>query len=148
MIPAFTASGLLPAGIHVATWDEVEGAYGSNAHRQRLLAGLYEVLLQLKIAGCRRAYVNGSFVTSEPKPGDYDVCWDTMGVDPVLLDPVFLDVRPPRTAQKAKYFGEFFPSSSPAATGYTFLQYFQQDKNTGDLKGIVAINLLDFKIKT
>ncbi len=64
-------------------------------------------------------------------------------MDPQFLDPVFFDQRSNRAAQKAKYGGEFFPSLFPAAVGYTFLQFFQVDKRTGDAKGIVAIDPRD-----
>jgi hypothetical protein len=36
---------------------------------------------QLKAAGCRTIYINGSFVTSKPKPGDFDAGWEDNGVD-------------------------------------------------------------------
>lgn len=137
----------MPAGIHRATWEEVEQVFGTTNHRVRLLDGLYEAMVQLKIAGCRRIYVNGSFVTAEPHPADFDACWDPVGVDPYLLDPILLDCRPPRHAQKARYHGELVPSSATAAVGYSYLQYFQVDKNSGDPKGIVAMDLAMFTIK-
>jgi hypothetical protein len=86
--------------------------------------------------------LDGSFVTAKPDPEDYDCAWDVVGVDPHLLDPVLLDFRNQRAAQKAKFQGEFFPASSIAdpRTGQTFLQFFQQDRN-GQPKGIVALDL-------
>jgi hypothetical protein len=141
MIPPYDASGNLPTGVHRATWAEVEAHFGTTARRRRLLGGLLEALKDLRYAGCRRVYLDGSFVTEKPDPDDYDACYETVGVDPGLLDPVLLDFRARRAAQKAKYLGELFPSSYPAATGYNFFQFFQHDKNTGAPKGIVAINL-------
>ena len=42
------------------------------------------------------------------------------------MDPVFRDFDNERAAQKAKYGGEFFPSSFKAdAVGRTFLEFFQ-----------------------
>ena len=39
------------------------------------------------------------------------------------MEPVFFDVRNLRAAQKAKFFGEFFPSSAKAdLVGNTFLR--------------------------
>jgi hypothetical protein len=37
-----------------------------------------------------------------------------VGVTVRLLDPVLVDFSNLRAAQKAKYFGEFFPAHSPA----------------------------------
>jgi len=141
LIPEFNAHGLLPEGIHSATWDEVRERFGGNERRRQLLAGLVAALLLLRAAGCRRVYINGSFVTAKEVPGDFDGCWEAQGVDPAALDPVLLDFRHPRTAQKAKFGGEMFIANSSAAPDGRFLEFFQIDKNTGDAKGIVAIDL-------
>ena len=96
----------------------------------------------LKNAGCRVVYLNGSFVTSKTHPNDYDACWEEAGVDPTALDPVLLTFDAGRAAQKTKYFGEFFPASIIAdSEGLSFLEFFQTDKETGRPKGIIAIDL-------
>lgn len=142
MIPEFGRSGSLPAGIHWATWQEIESRFGFSERRMRLLAGLKLALAALHAAGCRQVYIDGSFVTVKHEPGDYDACWDIEGVDVDSLDPVFLDFSNGRRAQKRKYFGEFFPAQMPeGATGRQFLEFFQTDKETGKPKGIVGLNL-------
>ncbi|MBV9223134.1 MAG: hypothetical protein JOY85_03850 [Acidobacteriaceae bacterium] len=142
MIPEFNRDGTLPAGIHWLGWEEIESRFGFSERRHQLLSGLKSALKALRRAGCRRVYVNGSFVTVKREPGDYDVCWDVEGVDVEILDPVFLDFSNGRRAQKRKYFGEFFPAQMPeGATGKLFLEFFQTDKETGKPKGIVGLNL-------
>ena len=55
---------------------------------------------------------------------------------------MLLTFDPGRTTQKAKYLGELFPSSIIASeNGFSFLEFFQVDKETGRPKGIVAIDL-------
>ena len=106
------------------------------------MAGLRAALENLKGAGCRTAYINGSFVTSKIVPNDYDACWEEDGVDPEALDPVLLTFDRGRATQKAKYMGELFPASAiSGAGGLSFLEFFQTDKETGKPKGIVAIDL-------
>lgn len=96
----------------------------------------------LHAARCQRAYINGSFVTAKEIPGDFDGCWETAGVDPNLLDPILLISANRRAAQKAKYGGELFPAETSADPfGTRFLEFFQRDKQTGNPKGIVAIDL-------
>ena len=96
------------------------------------------------MAGCGTAYLNGSFVTSKESPNDYDACWEEAGVDPTVLDPVLLTFDPGRAMQKAKYMGELFPASVVAdADGLSFFEFFQSDKDTGNPKGIIAIDLGD-----
>src|SRR5437879_5719425 len=129
MIPPFKSDGNLPAGVHRATWQEFIGRFGATPHRWQLLKGLEAALASLRDAGCRTAYIDGSFVTAKEVPGDFDACWDTMDVDPALLDPVFLIFDRGRAAQKARYGGELFPAQLPnGITGLTFLEFFQIDK--------------------
>lgn len=91
-------------------------------------------------------YLDGSFVTAKSVPGDYDVCWNETGVDPMALDPTLLIFDPGRATQKAKYGGEFFPASSIASPdGFSFYEFFQIDKETGEAKGIIAIDLEEYE---
>lgn len=145
MIPPFDPTrGNLPPGIHSASWDEVVARYGYTLHRLGLLAGLQAALKTLRLAGCRRLYLNGSFVTGKEVPNDFDACWEMAGVDFDLLDqldPALLDWTKRRATQKAKFGGELFIAESvadPRGTGY--LEFFQRDRDTGEPKGIVAID--------
>ena len=140
--PVDPVSGNLPPGVHESSWAELEAAFGSTQWRQHLLSGLRAALEALRVAGCRRVYVDGSFVTAKEVPGDFDGCWEAEDVDYEALDPVLLDFRDRRAAQKAKFGGEMFVASWGAdPEGTRFLDFFQIDKNTGDAKGIVAIDL-------
>lgn len=142
-IPAFDAdTGNLPPGVHGATWAEIVARFGWNAERTRLLDGLHRALESLKAAGCRTAYLDGSFVTEKDVPGDFDGCWEAGGVDPTALDPVLLDFTNPRAAQKARFGGELFIANSAATpSGTRFIDFFQKDRSTGEAKGIIAIDL-------
>jgi hypothetical protein len=142
MILEFNRDGTLPVGVHWSDWEEIELRFGFSERRRQLLSGLKSALKALRRAGCRRVYVDGSFVTVKREPGDYDACWDIESVDVELLDPVFLDFSNGRRAQKRKHFGEFFPAQMPeGATGRLFLEFFQTGKETGKPKGIVGLNL-------
>jgi len=133
---------VLPPGIHRATLAEVETRFASNPKRRVQFRGFVAALINLRGAGCRRAFLDGSFVTAKPRPGDYDACWDPTSVDPAFLDPVLLTFENNRAAQKAKYHGELFPSTVPAdRVGTIFVEFFQVDRFTGASKGIVAIDL-------
>ena len=145
MIPDLDARGNLPPGRHHATWDEVERRYGTCERRRELLAGMKRLLLLLKSVGCKTAFINGSFVTAKAEPGDYDGCWSRLGVDLALLrsrDPVLLDFTNKRMAQKLKYGGEMFPAEMvERISGRIFLDFFTKDKDTGDPKGIIELDL-------
>jgi hypothetical protein len=51
-----------------------------------------------------------------------------------------------RAAQKAKYLGEFFPAHlTEGGSGQTFLDFFQVDRETGDAKGMVALDVQEIQ---
>jgi len=145
MIPDFDQDGNLPPGFHTADWAAFVIRFGTNNHRRRLLVGLKEMLLSLKSVGCRKVYMDGSFVTSKDLPSDFDGCWERAGVslpDLKQNDPVLLDFTDGRRAQKLKYGGEMFPANATEGrSGQAFINFFSKDKNTSNAKGLVEINL-------
>ena len=132
---------VLPPGIHDAPMEEIEQRFATNEVRKSLFEGFSRGVKALCRAGCRIVFLDGSFVTEKERPGDFDVCWEPMGVVLEKLDPVFLDFNDKRRRQKQKYDGEFFPSSSKADGTRTFMDFFQIDKYTGKPKGIIRIRL-------
>jgi hypothetical protein len=141
MIPPFTVAGVLPDGVFEATWAEFTARFGGTARRKVLLTGLRAALEALRLAGGTLVYVDGSFVSTEPEPGDWDACWEEQGVDFEHLDPILLTFTNARSGQKAMYLGEMFPAHNEAdGDGTTFLQYFRRGKDLSR-KGIVAIDV-------
>jgi hypothetical protein len=133
---------VLPAGIHQASLNDVAAAFATTAWRQELFNGLVDAAGRLLLARCATVYLDGSYVSGNPKPGDFDACWDPNGVDQTLLDPVFLQFANGREAQKRAFKGEFFPSSMICTdVGRTFVDFFQEDRFTGKRKGIISIPL-------
>jgi hypothetical protein len=143
VIPGFDPAGNLPPGIHEATLAEVRDRYATNLHRRRLFAGLEQVINDLQIAGCRRLYINGSFVTAVKTPRDFDCCWDPAGVSLDQLPPELGGhVRNRRAAQQARYMGDILPADAPVDALQTgCLEFFQLDKRTRAAKGIIVIAL-------
>jgi hypothetical protein len=133
---------VLPPGIHPATLDEVAATFATNPWRRQLFAGLIDASCRLLRSGCLTVYLDGSYVSGKPKPGDFDACWDPSGVASSKLDPVFLKFANGRAAQKAAFKGEFFPSSMICVdVGKAFIDFLQQDRFTGKQKGIISISL-------
>lgn len=110
-----------------------------------MLEGLASAMEELKAAGVRTIYINGSFVTSEANPNDFDACWDRDDVDLEYLmtnAPTLLNLTDKRAAQKAKYKGELFPSDQPVDNyGTISIDFFQRDR-LQNKKGIIAIDLV------
>jgi hypothetical protein len=146
MIPKLISIGglwkVLPRGIYDATLLEIERCFATNQTRKDIYDGFRRGVQVLKIAGCKIVFLDGSFVSDKPDPGDFDACWEPAGVDVRKLDPVLLDFSHNRMRQKLKYRGEFFPSSVKANGLRTFVTFFQTDKDTGKEKGIICVKLL------
>lgn len=136
---------VLPAGIHNASVREVEARFATNPHRNALFVGFLAGFTILRDAGSSAIFLDGSFVTDKPLPGDFDCCWDPGGVDIAKLHPVLLDFSNRRAAQKAVFKGEFFPATAAAAPREFFLNYFQRDKYTGKAKGVLRVHSTDRK---
>jgi len=145
MIPATIDIGgawdVLPPGLHEASLAEVRESFATDPHRLLLYRGLVRGCDSLRTAGCTVVYLDGSYATAKPRPGDFDVCWEPSGVDLGRLDPVLLDFRYMRLNQKRKYGGEFFPSTALADRTRTFVDYFRVEKVTGLEKGLILIRL-------
>ncbi|KYC37541.1 hypothetical protein WA1_48425 [Scytonema hofmannii PCC 7110] len=144
MIPEFDENGNLPPGVHWAEWEEFVERFGNNERRLSLIQGLQIAMKQLKAAGCRAIYINGSFVTVKSKPGDFDACYDdeTVDIDYLRINAPRLLNHYDRAGQKAKYRGEIFPANQPVGNySLNSFELFQRDRNQNK-KGIIAIDLM------
>lgn len=145
MIPSFIVVPgvlwpLLPSGVYDATMEEVYKHYAINEKRRRLFEGFNKAADNIFGAGSPQIYLDGSYVTAKPEPGDYDALWDRRFVDPALLDPLFIQLRMGTDRQKAKYLGEFFPSAAIEVNSRKpFMEFFKTDRLTGTEKGIIRI---------
>ncbi|HUX57372.1 MAG TPA: hypothetical protein VMV77_10385 [Bacteroidales bacterium] len=143
MIPNFNTEGNLPPGVYKAKWSEIKKRYGFTFHRENLLFGLEEGISVLRKSWCKKIYLDGSFITTKPRPNDFDVCYEP----PPDLNkfkigyPEFFDFSNNRSKQKKKYKGEFWPTTANLDLNYTILEGFQHDKYTGKEKGIIEIDL-------
>lgn len=73
MIPDFDEQGYLPAGVHPASLDEIEGRFGRQSEvRQVQMESLRWLVELAKKAGVQRLVINGSFVTARLEPNDVD----------------------------------------------------------------------------
>jgi hypothetical protein len=142
MIEFDSRTGYLAEGVHCMTLDEVARQFAWNRRRQFLFEGFRRALDNLASAGCRAILLDGSFVTAKETPGDWDAAFDPVGVIPERLDPILIKYDDGRRAMRAKYLGDIFPWSAPAAgpNGALFRQFFQKDRD-GIPKGIIEIKL-------
>jgi hypothetical protein len=73
MIPPFTDAGLLPAGVHPATLDEIDARFGQSSELRRVQMESIRWMVSLaNRAVVQRIILNGSFVTDIMEPNDVD----------------------------------------------------------------------------
>lgn len=67
-----------------------------------------------------------------------------LGVDPTALAPVLLVSDSSRVTQKAKYLSEMLLGFTISdGDRFSFMEFFQTDRETGGSKGIATIDLGD-----
>jgi hypothetical protein len=142
-IPDFDENGNLPPGVYRVSLEDVEARFTWNRRRRLLFRGLAEAVANLAAAGVRTIWVDGSFTTAKEEPGDIDGCWDySAAVEVDLLDPVFLDVNPPRERMKLRY-GVDLLIAGMRLEGAEFQRvedFFQSDRD-GNPRGILVVEI-------
>lgn len=74
----------------------------------KLCEGFLEAAANLKEAGVKRIWIDGSFVTDKENPGEIERCWEYgENVDISTIDPVFLQYHDV-SAVKEKYRLDFY----------------------------------------
>ena len=149
MIPRFDPeTGALPPGDHQATLEEIGQRLAFTARRRWLLKGLRAAVEAFWSAGIYDIYIDGSFCTEKPDPGDVDGYW----VEPDLdvydrIDPYWIDFTLvfARAAGKWRWrmwvdHGvEFFIHPAMQATeDETFPEFFRHDR-TGRARGVIRV---------
>ncbi len=149
MIPAFDPeTGALPPGDHRATLDEIRRRFGFTPRRRWLLKGLRLALEAFWAAGIEEIYIDGSFCTDKPDPGDIDGYW--LEPDETVyerIDPYWIDyelvlvphVRRWKPRMWADHGVEFFiHPAMQAGTEMDFPSFFRRDRD-GRPRGIIHV---------
>jgi len=137
----FDSNGNLPPGQYEMDIDQISKDFGFNAWRLELIDGLIKGVAQLSKYAIEAVYIDGSFATEKPIPGDFDACWDDRSMtDTELLkmkkaNPEFFFIEV--GTMKKLYKGEFYPLNS---SGMNMLDFFQLDRD-GNKKGIIKLKL-------
>jgi hypothetical protein len=135
-------TGLLPAGAHDATLDEVVASFGVGSPRRReLCSALTQTVDDLRSRGVHDIWIAGSFVTSKLRPNDVDVVYDPAGNDITMWG--LLDFRR-RAELKRLRRVDLWPYPSPQPTPgisnrtITILEFFQTTREH-ELCGVVHL---------
>ena len=142
-----TDKGVLPPGIHEASLQEISAAFGQfqeTDRRPRLFERLEQLVAQVKPLGfIRHLIVNGSFVTSKPRPEDIDLI---LAINPEILHkpewaPAEYNALSSRRLRRQYQFDVLVaPVDGEAYSQY--LGLFSRIKGNPDgLKGLVRLQL-------
>ena len=149
MIPAFDPeTGALPPGDYGATLEEVRRRLGFTPRRRWLLKGLRSAVDAFWAAGIDEIFIDGSFCTEKPDPGDIDGYW----VEPddgvyERIDPYWINyemilvphVRKWKWRMWADHGVEFFTHPAmQASPSVAFPEFFRHSRE-GIPKGVIQI---------
>jgi len=138
-------NGSLPEGEHLASWTIIAATFGQGARRRVLVGRLLVLLQDLRSASVADVWLDGSFVTDDPEPNDFDVCWSPADAKKSSLPPEFgysqeAALDPERSNHellKLRYGGDVFVHLPPLAD---FVAVFRLDKE-GRPRGIVKVDM-------
>jgi len=149
LIPAFDANtGALPPGDHQATLEQIAKYLGFTPRRRWLTKGLRAGVEAFWAAGIEEIYIDGSFCTEKPDPGDIDGYW--VEPDPGVydrIDPYWIDfeliyvahVRKWKWRMWADHGIEFFiHPAMHARPEMGFPEFFRQDRD-GRRRGVIRV---------
>lgn len=147
MIPALDKNGRLPPGRHEATLEELQDMFVYNAKRREIFEGLLKLVAVLRSVNVYTIYIDGSFATSKERPGDVDVCWqEATGTNydyEYQNAPILVPNMANRKYHKDVFKADIFPADIVEQNSKKyFLDFFQSDKDTGERKGIIKIDLI------
>ena len=149
MIPAFDpTTGALPPGDHRATLEEIGMRLGFTPRRRWLLKGLRSAVEAFWAAGIEEVFIDGSFCTEKPEPGDIDGYW----VEPDQhvydrIDPYWIDLELVLVPQLRKWMWrmwadhgvEFFIHPiMQAGPEITFPEFFRKGRD-GQSRGVIQV---------
>jgi hypothetical protein len=147
-IPKFLTDGWLPAGHHSASWDEIESVFaGQPGSRRRFV---YDQLVDWvrRVQGCGLSgllILNGSFISTNPVPGDVDLIfvYDSQSEELLKSRP---ELRKLLDYMNCKNDGPGDVFCFPENTVRNFpklcrLDGFDLDKQTGEPKGVIELLL-------
>ena len=158
-IPPLNDNGLLPAGIHDCTFQELRDRFGQNqwvvdsqsqTHREvlcqqrsRLCLSLEDYLGRLSRVGLAGdVLVDGSFVTSKPDPNDIDlvVVLPSDHDFSAELSPEQYSLLSKRKLRDHGYAFDILVAANGALGYRTALELFQRVRNRADLlKGLLRV---------
>lgn len=147
MIPAFTALGILPPGIHTCNLGAFERAFAFNLRRQQLFESLQRCLQLMHKEGLSGVVLlNGSYATDKEIPGDIELTLDVRNQSRLAQDKALIFyVRCHASIEKTGI--DWYPTM-PDNSGNDFTMYFQyigektaatKRCNAKDLKGILKL---------
>jgi len=140
----------LRPGVHKLSFDQIEELLGFTRWRLELIENLKDIAEILVSAGVRELYIDGSFCSDEPVPGDIDGFWvldDQVraGELPSLIMDRKAKFNPKSIKVKSDlwhaYKIELFAHpEDEAAPGEPFPVFFAKDRN-GEPKGYIQVIL-------
>ena len=132
----------LTDGLPVVEWltlGQIRDRFATSQKRAWLFEGFVAACIELRKWGCAAVYLGGSYVDEvSEEPGDYDACFDTVGLMSAVDEVFYLpDLEQER---RAKYRGDWLPARlDPGAAG-RWLRFLGKRRD-GEARHLIGLKL-------
>lgn len=119
--------------------EEIRSRFVISQKRAWLIEGFIAACAELRRHGCGVVYLGGSFVDEKNlEPGDYDACFDTVGLMASVDEALYLpDLEQER---REKYRGDWLPGRNVAGPPGKWLRFLGTDRR-GNPRKLIALKL-------
>lgn len=146
-IPNFNGDGLLPSGRHQCTLAEAQDRFAHNDARNIIWTNLQVALTDMVAFGLSgHLYLDGSYVTDKPIPGDIEVTLDVSAEPPVKQGLAILFYVKHHDRLKNTIKVDWYPTLPGNSDFVSFFEYvgektaIQKNVDPKDKKGILRVN--------
>ncbi len=116
----------------------MDNRFATNEQRTRLFIAFQRVVAILREAKCPEVHLDGSFITSEEHPNDYDMCYEWRGMEPTDELRRLLIGSP--DARKETHLGDIFIRMPRPPFFDDYVRLWQTDRED-NRKGVILIPL-------
>jgi hypothetical protein len=131
-IPALTANGLLPAGVHATDLPEIQARFGVRTARRVELFGKLDQFCALaqRFQLFTGLFIDGSFVTDKDEPSDVDAVLELGLADlgKLATHPDALRILDAAAVKTTYSVHLFFQPTAPCPAGIDMALFFQHLK--------------------
>ncbi|WP_343304407.1 hypothetical protein AAHN97_22770 [Chitinophaga niabensis] len=133
-IPAFTAEGKLPEGLHICTTEAFITRFCIGETREKYITRIHEIFSYAKRAEAAALFIGGSFITDNQNPDDLDCII-------VFREDKYIPRNTEKLLIKGLKFDILFASLEAPEVIDSYIKLFSNSKRGGQNVGVIQVDL-------